>query len=338
MAATIEIELKEHGWTDGDIEASARPSPEPPLKVEPTLMEMTADIGTRIGAQPWWVACSVLVNLLFGMLPVFARYLTGPPIWRLEALGAHPRWAVAPAAGLSLAAVSQAIAGGLVLFQHVITSSFSTVQHRQSYAQRQPLVATAMLVGATTAPSAPSKTTKADDAGGSMRKGLRHHPKLALRYGALMSLSCTCVLAPEFTEAYNVQLVGMLAPFVTALVSRALLGERLSRALWPTLALCAVGTLLVLLQEAEVLGDGADTASSSNDDDAASNGEGVDGEGEGADGEAGGSALGGRDLLGMGLMLFSITMQAFTRVEMRRSAGRLSTRELLLTQVISCVI
>ena len=120
----------------------------------------------------------------------------------------------------------------------------------------------------------------------------------------------------RFTAAYNVQLVGMLAPFVTALVSRAATGEQLPRALWPALLVAVCGATLVVLQQSPLL-----RPPRADDDDGGGGGSGDDD-----------ATLGASDALGMALQLVTITMQAFVRVEMQRSRGKLSPRELLIVQ------
>jgi hypothetical protein len=103
--------------------------------------------------------CSVLVNLTFGLLPCFSRRLIGPPYFSLQQRGASPDWAVAPAAALTLTAVGQFGAGVLVALNSALVAARGG--------------------GGGGGGGGP----KGGPGGGyDGPKGVRHHPKLALRY------------------------------------------------------------------------------------------------------------------------------------------------------------
>jgi len=72
-----------------------------------------------------------------------------------------------------------------------------------------------------------------------------------LLFGTTAALrAVTNVLSSSFTQAYNVQLVAMAGPLITALASRALIGETIPWALWPALAVAGVGEAAVVSAQA----------------------------------------------------------------------------------------
>ena len=140
---------------------------------------------------------------------------------------------------------------------------------------------------------------------------MRAHPALAARYGVLTMARTACnVMAAQYTPAYNVALVFSVSPFVTALVARACVGERLPRAMWPALVGAVAGAALVVAAQSPLLASAPG----------------------GAGAGAGAPALGRADAVGMALTFAGVTAQACVRVEMTRSAGRLARKELLVVQ------
>ena len=135
---------------------------------------------------PLWVAICVLVNLLFGLLPVFSRFLIGPPHFRLQAEGSRPSWAVAPAAALTLTAVGQAGAALIVLLNGALE-----VLRARWCARATAASGSAGARGAVARRGAPSPPRGAAGGGGGGAAaaagpcGVRHHPQLAARYGLI---------------------------------------------------------------------------------------------------------------------------------------------------------
>ena len=73
----------------------------------------------------------------------------------------------------------------------------------------------------------------------------------AVAYGcATAARASTNMASAAMTEAWHVTLVALLGPFVTALLSRAALGERVPRALWPCVVVASGGAALAASGEA----------------------------------------------------------------------------------------
>jgi drug/metabolite transporter (DMT)-like permease len=302
-----------------------------------------------------WVGIAILVNLAFGLLPCFARYLVGPPSRRLQlklsdysggfgpglagagltddggvALNVSAAVSAARAATTAAALANAAATGGLPDRRPADDTAPSVSSAAGVSAYAGPAAAlTLTAVGQTGAAlivlaqgafdlrggwsaghaGGRGKPALAGDAGGGRGRGLLRNPVLSFRYGCVTCVrAATNVMSAQYTAAYNAQLVGMLAPFVTALVSRIATGERLPRAMWPALATSVLGAGLVVLQQGT-------TATTAGDD-------------------AGGGGLVGSDAVGMGLQFVAVLAQACIRVDIQRTRGRLSPRELLMLQYV----
>ena len=122
----------------------------------------------------------------------------------------------------------------------------------------------------------------------------------AVAYGcATAARASTNMASAAMTEAWHVTLVALLGPFVTALLSRAALGERVPRALWPCVVVASGGAALA------------------------------------ASGEARAGRFRRRDALGCGLQLVSMVFSGSARVLMKLSAGSFSTKTLMVVQYVT---
>ena len=135
-----------------------------------------------------------------------------------------------------------------------------------------------------------------DGAKGTGTWGAARKVAFGLLYGIVTaSRASTNLLSSRYTAAWHVTLVAMLGPFVTGLLSRACLGERVAPALWPCVVFASCGVALVAT--------------------------------------SGGAAAWSRDdRLGCGLQFVSIFFSGAARVLMKASAGEVDAKALLVLQ------
>ena len=119
-------------------------------------------------------------------------------------------------------------------------------------------------------------------------------------YGLLqLGRMLSTLQSATMTLAYNVEMVGMLSPFCTAVAARLVLKEEFPPLLFPTLLLTLSGTGLVVLGQGALASHGAFTS---------------------------------LDLARMGLQSASVLMATAIRLSHRLSEGLLSSSELMLAQ------
>ena len=135
------------------------------------------------------------------------------------------------------------------------------------------------------------------------------------------------ILSARFTKAYNVQLVAMGGPFITALISRCTISEIIPWTLFPALTFAAFGQFLFVSAQGGVIDDWWSTGTASR----------IDGDIAGENRPN--SRLSTDDWLGMGLQFVSMFFSAGARVTMKTSAKAIrNPANLMAAQYVFCAL